>query len=330
MQFVLGAAIGLGIYAIHKRTQKRSDIYPAWTGSMTNDRGQAYPINWTDFKIIDGEKIRATGVDLSGEYSCKGKIRKDGSVTFEYRGNNGKTRIQFAGNVVGPNKIAGTWVKGTERGNFEILAEAKIYQVERLVTNNPMVYHNYPIAFTEKRQYIVGLGRDSFGFYRCEGRMDVKNNTLRLEVYYANGTFFVFTTKKKEIETVYQGHWVGSKQVTSGGVCSIKATPLLVNQKNQLGNPLPRAPEFGQENQALINHFPQQPYNFNQMPQQPQPVVFPGHQMFEHAKTPVQPQHNQGYPNPHAYQPYQPGGFQGQPLQGQPPARPFSSTPFDY
>ena len=325
MNLILGGAIAFGIYLAVKRNKKINDIYPTWTGELRSDRGQTTAINWRDFKIIDGNKIRCLGVDEFGDFKIKGTIKIDGSVTFTYKNKKSGSEVNFAGYVVGPNRIAGTWTRGAERGPFEISTESRNFQVERLVTNAPMAYHQYPISFTENRQYVVGVGRDAYGFYKIVGRLNTKDNKFVMEVTYANKTYFVFTLKRKENSTHYEGKYVSTEKHCRGGICTVVGTDMILNQKQHqpvvqnlhpiMNNQFPvQPPAFGQT-------FPQQPFqNHHQLGFQAPPPTF------EHAKIQAQPPAFQGqYPNPRAYQPHQPYGA---PLMGQPPAD--QRTPFDF
>lgn len=330
MQFVVGAFIGVGIYLIHKRQKKRNDVYPTWTGHMNNERGQQYPINWPDFKIIDGEKIRCTGADPTGEFQIKGKINKDGSVPFTYTNHKGKSTIQFCGYVTGANKISGTWAKGAERGHFEISMEARVYNIQTFTENtiNRVQEYNYPIAFTKKSQYLIGVGRDSLGPYTIRGKLSFKKNTFFIMVRYNNGVVFNFDASKKRDVMSYDGTFVtvGNSLVQSGK-CMITATQYLSNQKqqphptHQLGQPM----AFNPENHALIPQTQPPIHNYYQH-QSPQPVQFPQNQLFQEAKIPAQPAYHPYQPPVQNYfpnQPFQPTAWNGQ------PTRPVTGTPFD-
>lgn len=244
MLFIVGAVVGTVAYLSYKKNKKRNDIYPTWTGHLSNQQGESYPVSWRDFKVIDGRIIRCKGNDDQGEFKIKGDIKDDGSVLFSYHKNHNGiiTQIQFVGRVVGPNKIAGQWEKSNSRGHFEISCESRTLCVERTLKNNPMLFDKYPLAFTAKEQHVVGVGVDEAGFYRLVGQITKSNKRLRLDVIYPNKFTLYMYVRSQTVGRDYLGTWTTIKG--GKGDCRISVTDHFVNsgyQPNHLqGVPLVR------------------------------------------------------------------------------------------
>ena len=69
--------------------------------------------------VIKGEKIKGKGTDEVGPFKIKGKLHKDGGVTFkkEYHGH----KVEYDGKLDNNSKkIRGEWSLDYMRGDFEI------------------------------------------------------------------------------------------------------------------------------------------------------------------------------------------------------------------
>lgn len=229
MYLAIGVTIGAVAYMSYKNKRKREDVYPNWVGSLTNIQGQSHSFTWRDFKIIDGTEIYCKGNDGQGDYKIKGTINEEGFALFSYNKVVGSivTEITFLGKVVGPNKIIGKWEKSGEQGTFEISCQSRTYFVERTLKNNPNLFDRYPIAFTSKDQYIVGVGADAAGFYRIVGQLDSSGKKLTFNVVYPGKFTLIVSAKRKGTSTTYQGNW----HIFKGGKgdCHITMTDIFEN-----------------------------------------------------------------------------------------------------
>lgn len=231
MIFAVGAVVGTIAYVSYRNKKKREDTYPAWSGSLTNEQGQSYPVTWRDFKVIDGAKIRCQGDEGQGQFKIKGCIKDDGAVLFTYSRSQNKqvTQIQFTGRVVGPNKIAGHWEKSLSRGVFEISCESRTLCVERALKNNSMLFDKYAVAFTSKEQHVVGVGVDDAGFYRLVGQMMSNNRKFRIDAVYPLKFTLYMYVKGQEGARDLMGRWNIIKG--GNGDCRISITDHFVNSK---------------------------------------------------------------------------------------------------
>lgn len=263
---IVGLVAGSAAYYQYKKNRDPEDIYPAWKGKMVDKRGRSYQIFWQDFKIIDGTTIWSNGVDTHGCYKIRGKVDQNGEVLFTL------TRpsvppVRFVGRVSGPNQVSGTWNKfSIDHGTFQISCDTDLYQAtrSRQSTGNPDVVDMYPMAFSSKRNNIVGLGIDEAGFFRIQGRARHRTSLKMLISYPSKFSILVTGCKAGRDGEFVNGTWKVAK-VGSGKCHLLRSHRINETPRNgravaghSHSRPAPRALQPDQLGPAPAPYRPQQ------------------------------------------------------------------------
>jgi hypothetical protein len=97
------------ILASVPQTKPKAKKGTIWRGFYAEHDGRQCPMVFKKFSV-KGDKVKGKGSDENGNFKIKGKVHKDGGVTFkkDYTGRGYK--VEYEGNLKdGGHKIHGQW-----------------------------------------------------------------------------------------------------------------------------------------------------------------------------------------------------------------------------